>query len=982
MILDYNYNQNKKNLSISYINEIGAKQVLNFNVERFKSYYKTPTGKFTNWDGSKCDIRWTERPHLFDLKTYMTELPEQYKKLLRGKTPPKLYTFDIETRTRLNPGDIEEFPEPSEAKYPITNISIVSPECNVLILGTRPLSDGGDKLLQSRFEEYVKKLSYFWELGLPMPKIKYVYFPTEEAMLKYFLEKIVAVVPVLAGWNSILFDWQYIQNRCRFYYPNLYFGICSCIKSMTSKNYTNQKQEKVRLSMPNHTLILDMMDVIENFDMVVMPIKEAMGLDFVASETIGAHKIEYDGSLDELYQNDYDRYVFYNGIDSFLVQLLDKKFKTMQNIYTQALYCDEMIGKCFSKIALSEALFFNYFYSQGIKVVPEEKNPDRGRLLGAYVRKPLPGKWKYICCNDFAALYPSTIRTTNIGPENYIGAFWRDDILDPYRADLSKWIVIGPNVFENKGSIDKPELGKFVGKFVDEKRLEPYKKDKNYFVSVNGCVYKNDKDYAFRIIQTELAMNRNKSKYLYKKMDATVMYDVKHYLAGKTVTARTYEDDVIEGIREIGYEVHQSSDLAQMLSRGILKEFSIKLQDEITYLSSFEQACKLLANSLYGGSSHVAFFWFNMNLANDITGEARNIIHKMEHHIPDFLAKNWPLLTELHKRLGIHVDPTKAARVLEQSIDVTEEMNPDSAYHGKSFATIVYGDTDSLYISYDSLVKSIDGSDKWDIAQTRDFIAKFALEFMNDHNREFMEQYYATRFGKSVQNFELETIALSGCWLDVKKRYAQILLWKDGKIFDIDDLPLKIKGLEMVKSSVPKAAREGLKRMVRALLEDTEEQFAVQRLNINMQGEKKKFFDAPLEDICASMGINGYTKYILDDEDPAGLKVAPKCPVGPRALGNYNWLRNTKSLPGDPMYGGSKFKIYMYYPKGASKKTDISYFAFQRGRYPKWADEYAPVSRDEMFRQYMIDPFNRMLSAIGYQTLNPDGSIQMNLFDF
>lgn len=288
----------------------------------------------------------------------------------------------------------------------------------------------------------------------------------------------------------------------------------------------------------------------------------------------------------------------------------------------------------------------------------------------------------------------------------------------------------------------------------------------------------------------------------------------------------------------------------------------------------------------------------------------------------------------------------------------------------------------SLYISYDSLVKSIDGSETWDIAKTRDFIAKFALEFMNDHNREFMEQYYATRFGKSVQNFELETIALSGCWLDVKKRYAQILLWKDGKIFDIDDLPLKIKGLEMVKSSVPKAAREGLKRMVRYLLEDNEEDYVTQRLNIKMQDEKKKYFNADLEDICASTGINGYTKYIADDSDPSGLKVNSKCPVGPRALGNYNWIRQKYGLPGEPMYGGSKFKIYMYHPKGSGPRDDIQYFAFQRGRYPKWADEYAPVSRDEMFRQYMIDPFNRILEAIGYQTLNPDGSIQMTLFDF
>lgn len=658
MILDYNYNSNKKNLSISYIKENGAKNVLNFNVERFKSYYKTPTGKYLNWDGNRCDVRWTERPHRFDIRNYIKELPEQYRKLLVGKTNPKLYTFDIETRTRLNPDEVETFPEPNEAKFPITTISIVSPECNVLILGTRPLGPGGDELLQSRFEEYINNLEYFHELGLPMPKIKYVVFSSEEAMLKYFLEKIVAVVPILAGWNSILFDWQYIQNRCKFYYPNIWFGCCSANHTLTSKNYTDQKQDKVRLTMPCHTLVLDMMDVIENFDYVVMPIKESMSLDFVAGEMIHSHKIEYDGSLDDLYRNDYDRYVFYNGIDSLLVQLLDKKFKTMQNIYAQALYCEEMIGKCFSKIALSEAMFWDYFYKNDIKVVPEEKQVNRGRLLGAYVRIPTPGKHKFVCCNDFASLYPSTIRTTNISVENYVDAFWDDQKLDFYRSDLSKYIVIGPEVYTNKGSLDKPELGEYVGKFLDDVKLDPYRKNPNYFVSVTGCVFKNDKDYAFRIIQAELANNRNRAKYLYKKMDATVMSDVKHIQSGKNIPNNSYPDDVVGGIEEIGYHIECANDLMKM-SEDELKDFSIKLATEIEYLSSFEQAVKYIMNSLYGGSSHVAFFWFHMNLANCITAEARNIIHLMEAHIPQWFQDNWYNATELHKKLGIKVKNIK-----------------------------------------------------------------------------------------------------------------------------------------------------------------------------------------------------------------------------------------------------------------------------------------------------------------------------------
>jgi hypothetical protein len=185
--------------------------------------------------------------------------------------------------------------------------------------------------------------------------------------------------------------------------------------------------------------------------------------------------------------------------------------------------------------------------------------------------------------------------------------------------------------------------------------------------------------------------------------------------------------------------------------------------------------------------------------------------------------------------------------------------------------------------------------------------------FLDQHNREFMSEYYKSRFVDSVQNFELETVALSGCWLDVKKRYAQILLWKDGKTYDKDNLPMKIKGLEMIKSSVPKQAREGLKRMVRYLLEENDHQYILQKLNMKMMQEKILFDQADIEDICGNIGVQNYTKYILDDSDKDELKVAPKCPFNVRALGNYNRLRNVHGLPGDPLYGG-KMKWFTYQP--------------------------------------------------------------------
>ena len=685
MILDYVYNKNKKVFSISYIKENGQKSLLNFNVERFKSYYKTPSGKFNNWDGCKCDVKWTDKPSTFELKTYMMEMDEKYKKVLEGKTSPKLYTFDIETEIS------EEFPEPGTAKFPITSISIVNSDCDIIVLGTKNVTS--EQWIQEQIHKYLNDAEYWHTLNLKQPTFKYIKFLTEREMLEYFLKNIVSKVAVIAGWNSILFDWQYIQNRIKNYYPDLNFSCCSYNYTMNRKNYQDMRGDKVQLQMPCHTLVLDMMDVIGTFDMVVMPIKESLSLDYISKEAIGMRKIKYEGSLQDLYERDYDKYVFYNAIDSVLVQLLDKKFKTLQNIYVQALYCKEKIGSTFSKIAVTEALFFNYFYENNIKVVYEEHDRERGTLVGAYVKEPIPGKYKFMCCNDFASLYPSTIITCNLSVENYLG------------KDFT------------------PE------------ELEFYRKDPNYFVSVNGCVYKNDKDYAFKVIQSTLKANRNVSKYLSKQLDALVMKDIGGLLGGKTIKHQTYPDNVIESIKGLGYNVKSTNDLYSI----DLNTFKRILGNEITYLGSYEQGMKLLGNSGYGGSSHVSFFWFNLDLANDITGEARNLIHKMEHHIPDFWRNNWTKLTDLHKKLGIEL---KSEKELEEILESTPvQWNDPDAYHNHSYVVPVYGDTDSAVGS--TILRCYDSKTQTYITQTMEELCEemcqkgYGLRMTDKHGTEF-----------------------------------------------------------------------------------------------------------------------------------------------------------------------------------------------------------------------------------------------------
>ena len=617
MILDYYFNRRRGKLSVSYVTKTGGKQIKEYNVSRFKTYIEDPSGKYTNWNGKPCKMAYTDSPTKLDLLNFLRELPPSEQALVHAKYNPKMYVFDIEVEVNK-----EEFPHPSQAKYPIYTISVVSPELHTMVLGTRPLEDS--EALQKQFDEWISSSEYFKKMNSqrgcaspsaqpPTPSFRYIQFDSERDMLEFFLGDVVSKVPVLGGWNSIGFDWQYIVNRCKLYYPDIRFSKCSVDGSMSRMRYVDLRDGNIDLPCPNHTWILDMMDIIGQFDMMVMPQKESLSLDYIASESpVRANKIKYDGDLQDLYNSDYTKYVFYNAIDSVLVQMISHCFGTLNSLYSQALYCGIKASASQSKIQLSEALFFNYFFARGIKVVPPPRfGGERGELVGAYVRQPSPGKHLFVTCNDFASLYPSTIITCNLSIENYLGS-------------------TGEGVFT-------------------EKDLEDFRKDPNYFVSVNGSVYKNDQEYAFKAIQKQLKANRNVGKYLGKELEATVLDDVIHLMEGHTPKEQKYSERVVEDLKKLGLNITCTADI----DVKNLPEIRSILEDEVLYYSSYEQACKLLGNSMYGGSSHVAFAWFNMQLANDITGEARNLIHKMEKEVPEWFEKNWKEATWLHEKLGI-----------------------------------------------------------------------------------------------------------------------------------------------------------------------------------------------------------------------------------------------------------------------------------------------------------------------------------------
>jgi hypothetical protein len=230
-----------------------------------------------------------------------------------------------------------------------------------------------------------------------------------------------------------------------------------------------------------------------------------------------------------------------------------------------------------------------------------------------------------------------------------------------------------------------------------------------------------------------------------------------------------------------------------------------------------------------------------------------------------------------------------------------------------------------------------------------------------------MKKYADSRNTDNFLFFELESLAYNGIWMS-KKKYIQNIAWDDKlEVTDRHKSLKKVKtiGFDTIQSSTPKFAREKLVEALRILFKSQKTPGAeeLQQLVTFMKKAKKEFQLADIDDIAFNRRTNNIEKYIVDDQ--IEFQVGLKCPANVKAAGYYNYIlnQNKKFKNKYKVIGnGEKLKIY-------NCKTPISeVYAYLPGEHPY---EIAPkVDFDTQFEKCMIDPLNRVLTAIGLQTLD------------
>lgn len=445
MLVDYEYRNNT--LIVSHVDS--SKQVK-------LRYYKWPNatkyitcddddhqrdGKYVTWDGRSVKSVPTKNPNRYSVYDYIDELPQEEQDIIFQYNEPDIFFIDIENEI------IDKKPAPHLAESAIQSISIVNKD-KVLVMGTQELSEVISKSIEEDINNYFAKFGTIYQF-------KYIHFKSEYEMLLNFFVKFVPRMPVLTGWNFTEYDWVFLVNRARK------LGIDPSVASVTKLlREPWDMEKKTYCELPAHRMVVDYMELFKKWDTSIR-VKESISLDFVSDNVLGVKKVNYEGSLKTLYNTDYKKFVYYNAVDSVLVQKIHEKTKLINILYGISTLSRVKIGDSYSTLPVTEGILRRKLKKEKNVVLcrldRSENVVDVEGVLGGYVKEPVKGMSHWTPCYDFKSLYPTCMIMFNISVDSYKGIISSDK---KYAIFNNKKIEIEPtDIVLLNGAVFRNEIG-------------------------------------------------------------------------------------------------------------------------------------------------------------------------------------------------------------------------------------------------------------------------------------------------------------------------------------------------------------------------------------------------------------------------------------------------------------------------------------------------------------------------------------------
>jgi DNA polymerase elongation subunit (family B) len=249
-------------------------------------------------------------------------------------------------------------------------------------------------------------------------------FESEADMLDTFLT-LIEDADVLSGWNSEGFDIPYTVNRvAKVLSKDDTRRFCLWNQYPKKREYEKFGKQAVTYDLIGRVHL----DSLELYRKYTYEERHTYRLDAIGEMEVGETKTVYEGTLDQLYNNDFRKFIEYNRQDTALLDKLDKKLKFMDLANTLAHECTVLLQTTMGAVAVTEQAIINEAHRRGF-IVPNRVSREEGfsnQAAGAYVAYPKKGIHEWIGSLDINSLYPSAIRALNMGPETIVGQLRQD----------------------------------------------------------------------------------------------------------------------------------------------------------------------------------------------------------------------------------------------------------------------------------------------------------------------------------------------------------------------------------------------------------------------------------------------------------------------------------------------------------------------------------------------------------------------------
>jgi DNA polymerase elongation subunit (family B) len=360
-------------------------------------------------------------------------------------------TFDIEVE--MNSG----LPNTDEAKNTMTSVAFHDSATN---------------------DYHVYVLSEGEEINKTIKGAKVRSFRSEEDMLISFVNAWEEISPtIITGWNIDFFDVTYLYNRLKRLLGTKQANRLSPI----GKVHWNKYRKRYIIA---GVSALDYIALYKCYTYTQLP---NYRLDTVAQKELGRGKIEYEGNLDQLFRDDIEKFCEYNLVDVELVVDMDKKLQ----------FIDLARAICHAGHVFYEDFLFSSKWLEGAmltflrrsgRVAPnkpfrkarnEDGSESEEKFIGAYVKQPKPGLYKWVYDLDLTSLYPSIIMSINISPETKIGKVKGYTAESHMKGDMESYSIV-----DDSGRESNPIPKENFTKFIESQKLS---------IASNGVLYSQDR---------------------------------------------------------------------------------------------------------------------------------------------------------------------------------------------------------------------------------------------------------------------------------------------------------------------------------------------------------------------------------------------------------------------------------------------------------------------------------------------------------